>query len=94
MKAFISQPMRGKTDARIRAEREVIAAYLNEQGYSVADSLFPQAPDAPPLWYLGKALQMMSECDAVYFAKGWEKARGCCIEHEAAQVYNKTIMEE
>ena len=29
----------------------------------------------------------MSECDTVYFCKGWENARGCKIEHEVAKSY-------
>ena len=29
----------------------------------------------------------MSKCNAVYFCKGWENARGCRIEHETAKAY-------
>ena len=36
----------------------------------------------------------MSKCDAVLFCQGWENARGCCIEHEAAKKYGVLILYE
>jgi hypothetical protein len=36
----------------------------------------------------------MSECTTVYFAKGWENARGCKIEHEVALQYGMEIIYE
>jgi hypothetical protein len=36
----------------------------------------------------------MSLCNVAYFAKGWEKARGCKIEHEIALKYGIEIIEE
>lgn len=38
-----------------------------------------------PLCYLAKSLENMSLCNTAYFVKGWEDARGCRIEHEAAE---------
>ena len=40
-----------------------------------------------PLCFLAKDLEQMCTCHAVYFVKGWQDARGCRIEHEAAQAY-------
>ena len=54
----------------------------------VIDSFIQGAPvDAKPLWYLGKSLELLSTADIAYFAKGWEEARGCRIEHECAEEY-------
>ena len=36
----------------------------------------------------------MSLCHKVYFAKGWENARGCKIEHEVALAYGLEIIYE
>mgnify|MGYP004482326911 FL=1 len=36
----------------------------------------------------------MSRCDSVYFAEGWEAARGCRIEHEAAVAYGLEVLYE
>lgn len=88
---FISQPMRGKTDAEILAEREnAIQAAKDSLGedVEVIDSFFKDAPaDGRPLWFLGKSLELLSTADIAYFAPGWGAARGCRIEHTCAIEY-------
>ena len=96
-KLFISQPMKDKTDDEILKEREkAIAAarkYLGED-VEVIDSFFKGAPhDAKPLWFLGKSLELLSTADIAYFAKGWDSARGCKIEHDCAVAYDINVME-
>lgn len=96
-KLFISQPMRGKTNEEIKAEREKAIsrarAALGEE-VEVIDSFFENAPaDAKPLWFLGKSLELLSTADAAYFALDWEDARGCKIEHTCALEYGVTVIE-
>lgn len=43
---------------------------------------------------MAKGIEHMCMCSAVYFAKGWEKARGCRIEHEVAKAYGVKIFYE
>ena len=58
------------------------------------DSFFEKAPvGAKPLWFLGKSIELLSDADVVYFASGWENARGCRIEHECAVEYGVDIIE-
>ena len=90
-KLFISQPMRGKTDEEILAVRaeavEAVQRLLGEE-VQVIDSFIKGAPaEARPLWYLGESLKLLSCADVAYFAKGWEDARGCKIEHDCAIAY-------
>lgn len=97
-KLFISQPMRGKSDAEILREREKAVAsaqkHLGEE-VEVIDSFFRNAPiDAKPLWFLGKSLELLSTADVVYFAKGWEEARGCRIENTCAIEYGITVIKD
>lgn len=47
-----------------------------------------------PLCFLAKSLENMSLCHAAYFCKGWEKARGCRIEHDAAIAYGLDVIYE
>ena len=83
MKLFISQPMRGRTDAEILAERNAaIEAVKKKLGDDVEpiDSFFETAPhEAKPLWFLSKSIELLAEADAAYFCDGWESARGCRI---------------
>ena len=96
--AFISQPMQGKTEEKIREERQKIAENLMEMGYEVVDSIFTEFPAAEekyaciPLAYLAKSLHLMAKCDAAAFAPGWANARGCKIEHDCAKAYGIPII--
>lgn len=104
-KAMISQPMAGKTDEEIIAVREKAVKALEEKGYEVVNTLFTdewyqnESLNVPeivqrPLFFLAKSLEQMSLCHMVCFCKGWEKARGCAIEHEAAKRYGLEIIYE
>ena len=96
-KLFISQPMRGKSDEEILAEREKaikVAQELVGEPVEVIDSFFQSAPaDARPLWFLGKSLELLANADVAYFAEGWQDARGCRIEHECAKEYGINMIE-
>ena len=46
------------------------------------------------LHFLAKSLEKMSFCHAVYFCRGWQDARGCRIEHDAAVAYGLEVIEE
>lgn len=104
-KAMLSQPMAGKTDAEIASTREKAIDVLNEKGYEVVNTLFTDEWYSKekmeergvvqiPLCFLAKSLENMSLCHAAYFCKGWENARGCRIEHEAAKAYGLEIIYE
>lgn len=97
-KLFISQPMKGKTDEDILAARKrAVESAERELGepVEVIDSFFQNAPaEARPLWFLGKSLELLSTADIACFAKGWEAARGCKIEHECAVEYGITVIED
>lgn len=104
-KAMISQPMAGKTEEEIVVTRNNATAYLENQGYRLVNTLFQDKWYSKekmhdrgvvqiPLCFLAKSLENMSLCHAAYFCKGWENARGCRIEHEAAKAYGLEILYE
>lgn len=96
--AMISQPMNGLSSEEIEKVRDKAIAYLKKKGYEVADTYFKEdyknENDSRneeivhlPINFLARSLEKMSRCDAVYFCKGWEKARGCRVEHSVAFEY-------
>ena len=104
-KAMLSQPMAGRTDAEIVAAREKAVKALEAQGYEIVNTLFTddwyskekmaeRGVVQIPLCFLAKSLENMSRCHAAYFCKGWQEARGCRIEHEAAVAYGLEIIYE
>ena len=102
---MLSQPMAGKTEQEIVETRNRAVAALEAAGYEIVNTLFTDewySKDAMerrgvvqiPLCFLAKSLENMSLCHVAYFCKGWENARGCRIEHEAAKAYGLKILYE
>lgn len=100
---MISQPMKGLSNEKIIEARKKAIHTLKTLGYDVIDNFFTDYTDDgfitedtkhTPVAYLAKSLEVMSKCDAVYFIKGWETARGCKIEHEIAKAYGLAIIYE
>ena len=105
MKAMLSQPMAGKTEEEIIKTREKAIKALEDKGYKIVNTLFidewysqekmkERGVVQIPLCFLAKSLENMSLCHAAYFCKGWEHARGCRLEHEAAVTYGLEIIYE
>ena len=96
MKIMISQPMKGKTNEQIRDERAELVTRLQEEGIEVVDTVFENAPadEDVAIYMLSQSIRYIGKVDAVYFMKGWEKARGCKIEHEVAVEYGKKVFYE
>ena len=104
-KAMLSQPMAGKTEDEIVATRDRAINVLEDRGYEVVNTLFTDEWYSKenmeergvvqiPLCFLAKSLENMSLCHAAYFCKGWEKTRGCKIEHDAAVAYGLEVIYE
>lgn len=104
-KAMLSQPMLGKSYEEIIATREKAIKTLKEKCFEIVNTLYTDEWYSKekmaergvihiPLCFLAKTLENMSLCHAVYFCKGWENARGCKIEHEAAKAYGLEIIYE
>ena len=102
-KAMISQPMNGLTDEEIEKTRNKAIRHLNRLGYEVVNTLFTddlysdltmkdRGVENMPLRYIAKSLENMSLCSVAYFCDGWEDARGCRIEHDAAEEYGLDII--
>lgn len=98
MLAMIVQPMRDMPESEIRATKAKAEKKLNAMGIEVLNTFFEDYPQAVgknvPLTFLSRALSRMADCDLVYFCKGWEKNRGCLVEHQAAMMYGLALMYE
>lgn len=99
---MISMPMGNDPDWRTRYVK--VRHRLTERGYKVTPLhvkvLFDIVPEVQypvksiPLLMMGNSMYRMAVSDTVYFCKGWEDARGCVIEHEAAEKYGLNILYE
>ena len=101
--AMISQAIGGKTEKEILKTREKSVSALTEKGYEVINTCFNfddeeliknKSVKNIPLYNIAKSLKCMAKCDAIYFCKGWENARGCRIGHETAKAYGLDMIYE
>lgn len=104
-KIMISQPMSGRSEEEILETKQKAETFLRKLGYEVVDTYFVDKwcdPDRMtargvrniPLCFLARSLEKMSECDAVFFCKGWKQTRGCRVEYEAAEAYGLEVVFE
>lgn len=95
IKFAISQPMQGKTQEEIEAERKRVKTIFQNKGWEFVETFQETLPDDVAnvsLWCLAAGLVNMADCDYVVFLKGWKGARGCRFEHDACEAYGvKTI---
>lgn len=99
--AMIAQPMRGLSETEIIRIRDQAAQKLREAGYQVINTYFEESDIDEsevniPVYLLGRTIEEgLSQCDTIYFCKGWQKARGCRIEYAVAKSYGiKTLFED
>lgn len=99
-KIFISIPMHGREAVDVSRDISIVKDAIRKDIPEIefVDALdTPELDDtnhyySPRLYYLGNALIKMAECDAVVFCKGWQYARGCRVEHEAAKMYGLDML--
>lgn len=90
MKIYISLPITGYELSERRNYAERVKARLkriNQQAEVVTP--FDVNPDQELSYaeYMGNDIAALLTSDAVYFCKGWDKSRGCRLEHSAAFEY-------
>lgn len=93
--------MQGLTNEEILAKRHQIAVLLKTKypDAEIIDSFCPTVDTDidignSSIYYLGRSIQYLAFANLCYFVKGWEKYRGCVIEHDICKTYNIAIYEE
>ena len=88
--------MAGKTENETKDELDKRKLPLEQIGFEVANTYIEDSLSVKnlPLWCLGRSLEIMSDCDVAYFCEGWQKARGCLVEYEAAVQYGLQVITE
>lgn len=91
-KIYISLPITGFDIDHVRYYAESYKKMWEDDGYEVITP-FDLSPESgkPYSYHMGKDIEGLLECDAVYFASGWHDSKGCNIEYAAAKIYCKKI---
>ena len=91
MRIYISVPISGLD----LATQQILAAQTAEKirtlGHEPVNPF--ETPLAPPEWpeqqkyayYMGRDIEKLLLCDAVFFCKGWHESKGCLVESYIAE---------
>ena len=96
-KVMISQPMNGRSRDEILEVKNKAKAYLEDKGFEVVNTFFEEEFEMSNVknkrvFYLGKSIEKMAECDAIYLCPDWQKADGCIAEKIIAELYGLKII--
>lgn len=99
MKIFVSMPMAGKTREEIAEEFEIAKTQVKSVAVITDSVKFKhgyftekQLKGNSELRGFAESIWIMSKCDAVYFAEGWQDTRGCRLEYEICKKYGMRIL--
>jgi hypothetical protein len=88
MKIYVSIPITGFNEKKVRERADMVKARLSRDGNAVVTPFEVYAGKHPTYDdYICCDLRAMLDCDAVYFCDGWEQSTGCNIEHEVVMRY-------
>lgn len=92
MKLYISLPISGRSleDAKNRAEF-LKKQFSNPYVKVITPFDVCPEPDRPYSYYMGRDIEALLECDAIYLDEGWQDSKGCNCEYSVATIYGLTI---
>lgn len=94
-KIYISIPITGHDEKRVREHADLVKAALSRAGHDPVNPFeiyHGKNPDYAD--YLCEDLRALAACDAIYLCNGWQFSRGCRIEANFAQEFDKEVMYE
>lgn len=95
MTIYISLPITGQDDKKVREKADLVKAALSRAGHKVINPFEVPAGENPVYKdYICCDLRALLDCDAIYLCEGWQFSQGCQLEAEAARIYKLQIMHE
>lgn len=94
-KVYISIPISGKDINQVKLYLDLVKNGIKSSG-SDPITPFDVSPysNASYAEHMGKDIQALLECDAVFFCRGWQNSKGCQAEFEVAKIYGKQMIFE
>ena len=94
-KIYISLPITGLDKDTVISKANDRKKLISFKGYEPVTP-FDVSPDSNASYaeHMGRDIQALLECDAVYFCRGWQDSKGCQAEYEVAKIYGKQMVFE
>lgn len=84
-KVYISGPITGRVEKEYKSDFNSTELWLTGLGYDVVNPISDGVIEG---WgwsdYMRRDIKQLCSCDYIYFIKGWENSKGCCLEHDIA----------
>lgn len=95
MKIYVSLPITGHDLAEVKKRADIIKQFLSSDWNEVVTPFdICSDTDKTYSYYMGRDIEALLDCDAIFMANGWEGSKGCNLEHSAAVIYGKHIFTE
>lgn len=95
MTIYISLPITGQDDKKVREKADLVKAALSRAGHKVVTPFEVYAGKNPVYKdHIAFDIRTLLDCDAIYLCDGWQFSQGCRLEAEAARIYKLQIMHE
>lgn len=95
MKVYISIPITGHLFRDVKKKAEQVKRTLSEKGHTPVSPLdLHGGKKKTYAQYIGRDIEALVECDAIFLCSGWQESKGCSLEYQAARIYGKIIMNE
>lgn len=68
----------------------VLPVDFNEEGTTLEDFLGTNVEhyeEKDYAWFMGKDIENLLRCDAIYLSRGWKNSKGCRAEKQIANIY-------
>jgi hypothetical protein len=93
MKIYISLPITGHNISRCKTRALKCKHELEKYGH---EAITPfdvcSEGDKPYPYYMGRDIEALMGCDAIFLLSGWSESRGCQLEWRCAEIYRKKII--
>lgn len=89
---YLSLPITGRDINEAKSQAEHTKKRLSKFHHVITPFDVCPEQDRPYSYYMGKDIEALLECDAIYMCPGWEESKGCMAEHAIAKIYGKEIL--
>ena len=92
MKIYISLPKTGHDIGYCRERAASAKKRVEALGHNAVTPFDVCKNQKKPYnWYMGKDIEALLTCDAIYLLSGWSESNGCQLEWRCAEIYSKQI---
>lgn len=94
-KIYVSIPITGENYIDQRNHAFIVATDLAQKDWDVITPFdIVKKVCTPYNEAMGKCVETLLDCDAIFMCKGWQKSDGCRAELQVALVYGKEVITE